>query len=256
MDRVGNKVAIITGAANGMGKADAMLLAAQGAKVILTDVDELAGRDVAEKIGGNALFLRHDVTSEEDWKSVVAVAVEKYGRLDVLVNNAGIMFVDSLPDIELERFRLVNKVNSEGVFLGCKHSVPAMAASGGGSIINMSSVAAISGIGFALAYSASKGAVTSMTRSVAMYCRDQGNGVRCNSIHPDGVRTPMTARVFSGKDEATQEDLDALAGVTSMCEPEDIANMVLYLASDESRFVNGAQMLIDNGSTITPPISI
>jgi 3(or 17)beta-hydroxysteroid dehydrogenase len=142
------------------------------------------------------------------------------------------------------------------VFLGCKHAIPAMTKSGGGSIINMSSVAAIHGQSFVAAYSASKGAVRALTKSIAMYCKQQKNGIRCNSVHPDGVKTPMVVKVATGKETATQEEIEEIGKFGNMCEPEDIANLVLYLASDESRFVTGAEMLIDNGSTITPPLGI
>ncbi|MCX2981064.1 glucose 1-dehydrogenase [Halieaceae bacterium IMCC14734] len=254
MDRVKGKVAIVTGAASGMGRADAVLLAQQGAQVVLTDLNEKDGMAAAKSIGENALFIRHDVTDEDNWKLVVERTLEHFGRLDILVNNAGLMTMGSVVDTDLESFRLTNAVNSEGVFLGCKHAIPAMeACGGGGSIINMSSVAALHGMSFIIAYSASKGAVAALTKSVALYCREQANGIRCNSIHPDGVKTPMVAKVMSGRDTATQEEIDAIAAAVPMCEPTDIANLVLYLASDESGFVNGAEMVIDNAATITPP---
>ena len=256
MGRVAGKVAIITGAASGMGKADAQLLAAQGAKVVLADLNDVEGEAAAAEIGENALYLHLDVTSEENWISVVAQTVETFGTLDILVNNAGMMTLGTVVDTDLEAYRKTNAVNSEGVFLGCKHAIPAMAESGGGSIINMSSVAALHGMSFFAAYSASKGAVKALTKSVAMYCKEQGNGIRCNSIHPDGVKTPMVAKVATGKDTATEEEIEEVGELGNMCEPSDIANLVLYLASDESGFVNGAEMVIDNASTITPPIAL
>jgi 3(or 17)beta-hydroxysteroid dehydrogenase len=256
MGRVEGKVAIVTGAASGMGKADAVLLAAEGAKVVVADMNEVEGQAVADSIGESAIFLSLNVTDEENWEQVIATTVDTFGRLDILVNNAGIIALGSVVDADLETWRKVNAVNSDGVFLGCKHGIPAMADSGGGSIINMSSVAAIHGQSFVAAYSASKGAVRGFTKSVAMYCKEQKNGIRCNTIHPDGVKTPMVVKVATGKETATREDIDALGAFAEMCEPEDVANMVLFLASDESRFVNGAEMLIDNASTITPPLGI
>jgi len=254
MDRVKGKVAIVTGAASGMGRADAVLLAQEGARVVLTDLNEKDGQAAADSIGENALFIRHDVTDEDNWKAVVETTLEHFGRLDILVNNAGLMTMGSVIDTDLDSYRLTNAVNNEGVFLGCKHAIPAMEQSdGGGSIINMSSVAALHGMSFIAAYSASKGAVAGLTKSVALYCREQNNGIRCNSIHPDGVKTPMVAKVLSGRDTATQEEIDAIAAAVPMCEPGDIANLVLYLASNESGFVNGAEMVIDNAATITPP---
>jgi 3(or 17)beta-hydroxysteroid dehydrogenase len=254
MDRVKGKVAIVTGAASGMGRADAIKLAEEGAEVVLTDLNETDGQAVADSIGESALFLRHDVTSEEDWVSVIEKTLEHFGRLDILVNNAGMMSMGNVVDTDLESYRKTNAVNSEGVFLGCKHAIPAMGKSdGGGSIINMSSVAALHGMSFVAAYSASKGAVAGLSKSVALYCREQNNGIRCNTIHPDGVKTPMVVKVATGKDTATQEEIDAMGEFVPMCEPEDIAALVIYLASDESHFVNGAQMVIDNAATITPP---
>ena len=254
MDRVKGKVAIITGAASGMGRADAILLAEEGARVVLTDLNETDGQVVADNIGENALFIHHDVTNEDNWIEVVEKTLQHFGRLDILVNNAGMMTMGSVVDTDLEAYRKTNAVNSEGVFLGCKHAIPAMEQSGGGgSIINMSSVAALHGMSFIAAYSASKGAVAGLTKSVALYCREQNQGVRCNSIHPDGVKTPMVVKVATGKDTATQEEIAAFGEVVPMCEPEDIAALVLYLASDESHFVNGTEMVIDNAATITPP---
>ena len=258
MVRVEGKVCVVTGAASGMGKADALMLAKEGAKVVLTDLNEKEGQAVANSIGESALFVRHDVTSEDDWQSVVATTVAHFGRLDVLVNNAGMMTLGSVVDCSLADYRKVSAVNSEGVFLGCKTVIPAMEKAGnGGSIINMSSVAALHGMSFIAAYSASKGAVAALTKSVALFCRERRNGIRCNSIHPDGVKTPMVFKVATGAESATREEIESLSTEANpMCEPEDVAALVLYLASDESRFVNAAEMLIDNASTATPPIGM
>jgi 3(or 17)beta-hydroxysteroid dehydrogenase len=256
MGRVSGKVAIVTGAASGMGKADAILLAREGASVVVADLNEKDGQAVAAAIGEAAVFMRLDVTDEDNWKSVIAATMERFGRLDILVNNAGLIALGTIVDTDMASWRKINAVNSDGVFLGCKHAIPVMAESGGGSIINMSSVAAIQGQSFVAAYSASKGAVRALTKSIAMFCKEQKNGIRCNSIHPDGVKTPMVVKVAMGKDVATQEDIDEVGKFGNMCEPEDIANLVLYLASDESGFVNGSEMLIDNCSTITPPLGV
>ena len=255
MDRVKGKVAIITGGASGMGKADAIMLAAEGAKVVITDLNEAEGQAVAESIGESAIFVKHNVTNEADWQRVIATTVEVFGRLDILVNNAGIMAMGNVVDTTYDDWKRINCVNSDGVFLGCKYAIPAMEASGnGGSIINMSSVAALHGMSFIAAYSASKGAVCALTKNIAMYCKEQRNGIRCNSIHPDGVKTPMLVKVFSGADEASQDEIEALSSdAYPMAEPHHIASMVTYLASDESAFVTGTEMLIDNGATITPP---
>lgn len=254
MGRVAGKVAIVTGGASGMGRADALTLAREGAKVVITDLNETDGRQVAAQIGANALFIRHDVSNEEQWQQVIRATLEAFGRLDILVNNAGVMKIGTIEDTTLADWQFIHRVNNDGVFLGCKHAIPAMEKSGGGSIINMSSVAAIHGMPFIAAYSASKGAVRALTKHVAVYCKQKKNGIRCNSIHPDGVKTPMIVKVATGKDTATQADIDALDSPQyPMADPQDIADLVLYLASDESRFVTGAEMLIDNGVTITPP---
>lgn len=256
MGRVAGKVAIVTGGASGMGRADARLLAAEGAKVVVADLNEADGEALAAEIGDAAVFMKLNVADEDNWKAVVAATVEQFGGLHILVNNAGIIELGTILDTELESWRKINAVNSDGVFLGCKHAIPAMAESGGGSIINMSSVAAIHGQSFVAAYTASKGAVRALTKNVAMFCKEQKNNVRCNSVHPDGVATPMTVKVATGKETATEEDVAKMGELSSMCDAEDIANLVLFLASEESRFITGAEMLIDNASTITPPIGM
>ena len=257
MGRVEGKVAIVTGAASGMGRADAIRLAEEGARVVLTDLNETDGQAVAESIGDAARFVRHDVSDEAQWKSVVDYTVSEFGGLDILVNNAGIIMLGSVVDADLDAWRKTFAVNAEGVFLGCKYALPAMEAAGnGGSIINMSSVAALQGMSYLAAYSASKGAVMALTKSVALYCRERKNGIRCNSIHPDGVKTPMVVKVATGKDTATDEEVNAMGQDGSMCEPVDIANLVLYLAGDESWFVNGAEIRMDNAATISPPYDL
>ncbi len=247
MGRVAGKVILITGAASGLGAADARLLAAEGARVVLTDVNEELGRKVAEEIPG-ALFFKHDVRDEQQWQAVVAATLKHFGRLDVLVNNAGVVVFANVEDISLEQFRFVNQIMSEGTFLGCKYAVQAMKETGGGSIINISSIGAIKGIGEIIAYSAAKGAILSMTRSVAIHCRDKGYNIRCNSILPGAHETPMTA--------AAQREIEQGSGALQQVQthgqgqPIDVANMVLFLASDESRYVNGTQLIIDNAETI------
>lgn len=249
MQRVEGKVCIITGAASGIGREDALLLAREGAKVVLTDLNEEAGRQVAAEIGANALFIRHDIASESDWQNVVKTTVEHFGRLDVLVNNAAILALGSIEDTTLELWQKVQKINGDGYFLGCKYAIQAMKETGGGSIINMSSVAALGAMPMFCAYSASKGAVAAMTRSVALHCKQQGYRIRCNSVHPDGVNTPMT-QALAGGQAIPQEALDQ-DPMNRMAAPRDIANVVLFLAADESRFVNGAEIRVDNAQLIS-----
>ncbi|WP_223532334.1 glucose 1-dehydrogenase [Pseudomonas sp. BF-R-30] len=249
MQRVEGKVCIITGAASGIGREDALLLAREGAKVVLTDLNEEAGRQVAAEIGANALFIRHDIASESDWQQVIKTTVEHFGRLDVLVNNAAILALGSIEDTTLELWQKVQKINGEGYFLGCKYAIQAMKETGGGSIINMSSVAALGAMPMFCAYSASKGAVAAMTRSIALHCKQQGYRIRCNSVHPDGVNTPMT-QALAGGQPISQEALDQ-DPMNRMAAPRDIANVVLFLATDESRFVNGAEIRVDNAQLIS-----
>lgn len=249
MQRVEGKVCIITGAASGIGREDALLLAREGAKVVLTDLNEEAGRQVAAEIGTNALFIRHDIANESDWQHVVKTTVEHFGRLDVLVNNAAILALGSIEDTTLELWQKVQKINGDGYFLGCKYAIQAMKETGGGSIINMSSVAALGAMPMFCAYSASKGAVAAMTRSIALHCKQQGYRIRCNSVHPDGVNTPMT-QALAGGQAIPQEALDQ-DPMNRMAAPRDIANVVLFLATDESRFVNGAEIRVDNAQLIS-----
>ena len=249
MQRVEGKVCIVTGAASGIGREDALLLAREGAKVVITDLNEEAGRQVAAEIGSNALFIRHDIASESDWQQVIKTTVQHFGRLDVLVNNAAILALGSIEDTTLELWQKVQKINGDGYFLGCKYAIEAMKETGGGSIINMSSVAALGAMPMFCAYSASKGAVAAMTRSIALHCKQKGYRIRCNSVHPDGVNTPMT-QALAGGQPIPQEQLDK-DPMNRMCAPLDIANVVLFLAADESRFINGAEIRVDNAQLIS-----
>lgn len=244
--RVKDKVTIVTGAASGVGREDALLLAREGARVVLTDVNEDGGRAIAAEIGDAALFVRHDIASEADWQRVMQVTEASFGAPDILVNNAAILLMAGILDTTLEQWERLLRINAGGYFLGCKYGLAAMRARGG-SIINMSSVAAIGGLPMFCAYSASKGAVTALTRNVASWCRANKVKVRCNSIHPDGIATPMLASVAMPID-LPPERLAELG--ERMCDPKDVANLVLFLASDESRYINGAELRIDNAQMI------
>jgi 3(or 17)beta-hydroxysteroid dehydrogenase len=249
--RVAGKVAIVTGGASGIGAESARRLAAEGARVTLTDVDEAGGRRVAQEIGASAEFLLHDVRVEAHWQQVIAAVVGRHRRLDVLLNNAGIALAATVEETSVEQWERVQAVNALGVFLGCKHAIPAMRASGGGSIVNVSSLAGLRGTPIYAAYSASKGAVRALTKTVAAHCLERGDAIRCNSIHPGGVSTPMVHRLVKGGglDLAGAPDPEALARELGMGMPIDIANLVVFLASDESRYVNGAELAIDGGAT-------
>jgi NAD(P)-dependent dehydrogenase (short-subunit alcohol dehydrogenase family) len=261
MGRIDGKVALVTGAASGIGAACAQALAREGAGVALGDVQEAKGAALAEKIGaggGKAVFLRHDVTSEEDWIEIVAEVERAFGRLDILVNNAGIAIgAASITAMSLADWRRQQAVNVEGVFLGLKHALPAMRRAGnGGSIVNMSSVAGLKGSPTLAAYSATKGAVRLLTKSVALECAAAKDGVRVNSVHPGIIETPIWESIAGmGQGGANAPpDLDALSamavpmGVKGL--PEDIANAVLWLASDEARYVTGAEIVVDGGLSV------
>jgi 3(or 17)beta-hydroxysteroid dehydrogenase len=243
--RVESKVCIVTGAASGLGKCSAELLAGEGARLVLADIDDAAGEALAAALP-DAVYRHCDVTSESDWKALFKVAQDTWGGVDVLVNNAGIAVMATIESTTLEQWEHVQRVNSTSIFLGCREAVAAMKERGG-SIINMSSMAALIGVPLFAAYTASKGAVRSLTKSVALHCQQKGYGIRCNSIHPGGINTPMGAKAVA---DADAEDLQLLADESQpMGEPEDIGWMVVYLASDESKHVNGAEMVVDNAFT-------
>ena len=251
MGRVEGKVALVTGGGSGLGAEDCRVLAREGAKVLVCDINEAAARQVADEIGEAAHGFAHDVSSEDGWKAAIAEVEQRFGGLNILVNNAGIVVVADPEETTLEQWRRVQSVMSDGVFLGCKYAIPLMARSGGGSIINMSSTASHLGYPPFFAYSAAKGAVRSLTKSVAMHCQQKGYGIRCNSVHPASIETPMIQGAM-GRPGQEQEIPEGVLPAGAIGHPRDVANLILYLASDESRFVTGAELLIDNGLTITP----
>lgn len=253
MGRVEGKVALITGGASGLGFADAKTLAREGARVVITDVNAEKGEAATAEIGDAATFLKHDVSSEDDWKAVIASIRNSHGALDILVNNAGVVLLSSPEDCTLKDFRFANAVMSEGVFLGCKYALPLLKEGAGGSIINMSSTASHVGYPIFFAYTAAKGAVRSMTKSIAAHCQASGYKVRCNSVHAGAIETPMVQYAQGrGADEAMDIPAQGVLPPDSLGAPQDVANMVLYLASDESRFVTGAEFVVDNGLLSRP----
>jgi NAD(P)-dependent dehydrogenase (short-subunit alcohol dehydrogenase family) len=251
--RLADKVTIITGGGGGMGRVAARMFAAQGAKVVVAEYGEAAGQETVDLIrgeGGEATFVRADVSTERDARAMVDHAVSTYGRLDCLYNNAGIMpeADHSVTDTEVDIWDQVMAVNVRGVFLGCKHAIPAMGAGGGGSIINIASFVAIVGCSVPQdAYTASKGAVLSLTRSLAVQFGPRG--IRTNAICPGPVETPLLMD-WLVKDEEAKRIRLARNPSGRFGKPEEIVNMAIYLASDESRWTNGASLVVDGGITV------
>ena len=246
--RLENKVALISGGARGMGAVEAKLFSVEGAKVVIGDVLEEEGRRTEAEIneaGGECLFVPLDVTSESAWQAAVEAAVRRFGKLDILVNNAGIYRTERVEEVSGELWDQVMGINAKGVFLGTKHAIPEMRNAGGGSIINISSVAGLVGNHISAAYSASKGAVRRFTKSPAIqYASD---GIRANSVHPGTIVTPMTEGFLA--DSTMRQDRMDRTPLKRLGRPEDVAYGALYLASDEASFVTGSELVIDGGRT-------
>ncbi|RIU91212.1 glucose 1-dehydrogenase [Oceanobacillus picturae] len=242
MNRLENKVAIITGGAQGMGAAHVRLFVEQGAKVILTDLNEEKGQALAAELGDNAIFIKQNVTSEEDWNNVLRVTEEKFEQVNILVNNAGITMAKSILDISLKEYRRIVDINQTSVFLGMKTVAPLMAKSGGGSIINISSMNGL--VAGAVGYTDTKFAVRGMTKAAAMNLAAMG--IRVNSVHPGVIATPM---VVQEDTKAAVETFSAQIPLKRVAQPEEVSNMVLFLASDESSYSTGSEFVIDGGLT-------
>lgn len=243
MKRVADKVAIVTGAARGIGAAIAKALVDEGAKVLLTDVLESECRVTAERLGPNARFEPHDVASADDWSRVIQVAMNSYGNVSVLVNNAGIVTLNKIEEVSESEFRRIVDVNMVGVFLGMKAAAETMREAGGGSIINISSVAGIVGNLHALAYTGTKFAVRGMTKAAALELA--ADNIRVNSVHPGPIQTPMTSNQDGFLEE--MKAICATVPLGRLGQPDEVAKMVLFLASDESSFSTGAEFIVDGG---------
>jgi NAD(P)-dependent dehydrogenase (short-subunit alcohol dehydrogenase family) len=255
MGDLDGRVALVTGAARGIGAATAKALAAAGAKVVVSDVSD--GNETAASIGG--AYVKHDVRSEDEWKNAVTFAQKKFGGLDILVNNAGIFWLKPLAKETLEDFRRMQQINVEGVFLGLKHAIPAIAEraqkwDGGGAVINLSSVAGLVGSPNTLTYNASKGAVRLMTKAAALECASLGQKVRVNSVHPGIIDTPMMAEAAeslagaTGANDLRQRFAD-FHPMKRMGRDTDIANAIVFLASDKAGFMTGSELVVDGGMT-------
>jgi len=244
MGRLDGKVALISGGARGQGATEAKLFAREGAQVVLGDIRDEEGKQVEAEIrasGGEATYMHLDVTSDADWGEAVGTAINRYGKLDILVNNAGIVIWKRLEETSEAEWDHIMAVNAKGVFLGTKHAIPAMRRAGGGSIVNISSTAGLRGSPGLAAYIATKGAVRLLTKATAIeHVKDN---IRCNSVHPGGVDTPM---VQDAPDDPARQGRTPMGRRAA---PEEIAYGVLYLASDESSFMTGSEMVIDGGRT-------
>lgn len=264
MSRLQNKIAFITGAAGGIGKSIATKFIAEGAMVIISDVSDERGEATAKELGEKCAYMHLDVSNEEEWQKTLQSVYEKFGHINVLVNNAGILGLENPewgpqdPEFaSLESWRMIHKINSDSVFLGCKYAIKYMKQNGvnavgkpnGGSIVNMSSRSGMVGVPTTAAYASSKASVRNHTKSVALYCASQGYNIRCNSIHPAAILTHMWECML-GEGEKREENLKKLCHdipLGHMGTPEDVANVAIFLASDESSFMTGEEVVIDGG---------
>ena len=251
MARLAGKTALVTGAASGIGLRTAQRFVEEGARVAMTDVNRAALEAAAGPLGEAVIAIAHDVTDEPSWQSAVGEAVERLGSIAILVNSAGTGRATNIEETTLEDWRRVMSINADGTFLGCKHGVLAMKQTGGGSIVNLSSVSGLVGGHNMAAYNASKGAVRLLTKSVALHCARKGYGIRCNSVHPAFILTPMVQGLIDrGKDPAaTKTKLEAQIPLGRLGSATEVADMIVYLSSDESGFVTGAEFVIDGGLT-------
>ena len=246
--RLESKVALISGGARGMGAVEARMFAQEGAKVVIGDMLVDEGRQVEAEItesGGECGFVHLDVTDESSWQDAVVATVTRFGKLDILVNNAGIARINTVEDTTSEEWDLVMDINAKGVFLGTKSAIPELRKVGGGSIVNISTIAGLTG-GRTSSYAASKGAVRLLSKSTAIQYASEG--IRCNSVHPGVIETPMTSPIMLDTKEGRELN-EARHPMGRIGQPEDIAYGVLFLASDESSFMTGSELVIDGGLT-------
>lgn len=247
--RVDNKTVLLTGGAMGLGKAAAKALLAEGARVIITDINAEAGAATAEELGPDCSFIEQDVTDWDRWQAIIAEVEASHGRLDVLVNNAAVTVFGSIMDISPADFRRCYEIDVDSIFMGCKAAIPLMTKGGGGSIVNFSSAAGNKANADLAAYNSAKAAVPMLTKSIALWCAREGNNVRVNSVQPGTILTPNVESVIAGTPDpdATREAFSLAQPIGRMGEPEDIAHLIVYLASEESRFATGAPFIVDGG---------
>ena len=252
MNRLDGKIAIVTGAGSGLGKAISTSFAEEGAKVLMTDLNTETVEQASNQIGPNTAALQQDVVDESRWNEIFEAAGETFGTPHILVNNAGIVVPATIEDCSLEQFRHQNAIMLDGVFLGCREAVRAMKANDQpSSIVNLSSMAALQGYSPFVAYTAAKGGVRSMTKSVALHCKEQNYPIRCNSLHPAGIDTPMVRQEAVGADGINAPE-NGIIPLGELGHPTDVANLCVYLASDESRFITAGEFPVDNGLFYKP----
>src|SRR5271169_4319805 len=251
MGRLKDKVALITGGASGIGFAAAQLFADEGAHVVLADRDEAAAISAVAALAQRGSFHRLDVAREEQWIAVTDAVVRELGRIDILVNSAGVALFKDVEATTIEEWRDLMAVNLDGTFLGCKHAIRVMKDRGGGSIVNMSSVAGMIGHGSLAAYCASKGGVRLLTKSVALHCARKGYNIRCNSVHPSFVETPMLRSMIASARNPEKMEANCISAspLGRLAQPIEVARTILFLASDESAFTTGAELTVDGGLT-------
>jgi len=247
MSRLSGKVALITGGASGMGAATVRRFVAEGAAVVFTDIQVEKGEALAAETG--ARFIAQDVASESGWRDVMATITDRHGRLDFTMNNAGMLSYQNIEQVELETWHKVLGVNLTGVMLGCRHSIELMRQNSGGSIVNISSIGGFVGLAADAAYTATKGAVRLMTKSIAVHCAREKLNIRCNSLHPGSIDTPILhpATQASPDPEGFRQFLHNMAPMGRMGTGEDIAGTAVFLASDDSSYITGTEILVDGG---------
>ena len=251
MSRLQGKVALVTGAASGIGRATCRQMVAEGARVVMTDRDEAAVLEAAGEHGDAALGLAQDVVDESRWPEVVTATEERFGALHVLVNNAGTGVTKGLEETTLDEWRFVHAVNSDSAFLGTRAALPAMRRAGGGSIVNVSSIAGLVGDPSLAAYCASKGAVRMFSKAAALYCARRKDNVRVNSVHPSFVDTPLVQTMIevAPDPDRMRQAVEHASPLKRLGRPEEVAEVICFLASDGSSFVNGAELVVDGGTT-------